>query len=236
MKLCGCVAFFMSAIPPLSTTALRRLSLNNPVYTALKSGHHLLAGVDEAGVGPLAGPVVAAAVLLNPYIPPPPLSHLDDSKRLSSRRRAALRRTLQSHPAFKVSISIMSAAEIDRVNIFHARMEVMRRAVEGLSVRPKLLFVDGSRELQGLDGIVQRPVVGGDGKISLIAMASVVAKELRDEVMREMDEVYPHYGFGKHKGYATREHLHGLKMYGPCEIHRRSFRPVQDSEDAIRPV
>lgn len=135
-----------------------------------------------------------------------------------------------------VSVSVISAAEVDRVNILHARMDAMKRAVEELSVRPRLLFVDGSRELEGLNGTVQRPIVGGDGKVSVVAMASIVAKEVRDDIMRDMDEIYPCYGFGKHMGYATKEHLERLRIHGPCEIHRRSFKPVRDAESATRCV
>lgn len=181
-----------------------------------------MAGVDEVGRGPLAGPVVAAAVILPRDAD---LAGLDDSKRLTARRRAAL--AAQIHARAVVSIAQASAAEIDSLNILQATMLAMRRAVAGLAVPAAALLVDGNRVPAGLD-VVAEAIVGGDASESAIAAASIVAKVHRDRLMAALDATYPGYDFARHAGYGTPAHLAALRRLGPCPAHRRSFRPVRD--------
>ncbi|HID10047.1 MAG TPA: ribonuclease HII [Candidatus Latescibacteria bacterium] len=181
----------------------------------------LVAGVDEAGRGPLAGPVVACAVVLPPWTS---LPGLDDSKKLSPLQRERLYSCIRD-VAVAISVARAEAEEIDRLNIHQASLLAMRRAVEGLGVEPEYVLVDGrffpEVELPG------EAIVGGDGRSLCIAAASVVAKVLRDRLMAEYDRVYPQYGFARHKGYPTPEHLRALRKHGPCPIHRISFRGVK---------
>ncbi len=184
-----------------------------------------LAGVDEAGRGPLAGPVVAAAVILNAD---DPVSGLADSKTLSAERRAELAREI-SQRALAWSVAWSDAAEIDRLNILQATLLAMRRAILGLRIAPAYVAVDGNRlpnlSFHGrrLDGCA---VIGGDAMVPAISAASIIAKVRRDEIMRDMDLVYPQYGFRRHKGYATADHRERLLKFGPCRQHRWSFSPV----------
>lgn len=183
-----------------------------------------VAGVDEAGRGPLAGPVVAAAVILDPRRR---IRGLADSKRLApqERERLALRITARS-AAWAVAWA--ERAEIDSLNILGATMLAMRRAIIGLPRRPHRVLVDGNRlpELAdlGCDGLA---VVGGDGRVPAISAASIIAKVTRDEIMRGLDRLHPGYGFARHKGYCTRLHFESLATHGPCEAHRVSFAPVR---------
>lgn len=181
----------------------------------------MIAGVDEAGRGPLAGPVVAAAVIL-------PLDGtiegLDDSKRLSSERRRQLESVIRER-ALRWHVSLATVAEIDRLNILQATLLAMRRAVEGLGVSPAMVLVDGNRD-PGL-GLPTRTVVGGDRLHAEISAASILAKEYRDREMRRLAGDHPEYGFDRHKGYPTRTHLEALRRHGPCAHHRRSFSPVR---------
>ncbi|HBE74122.1 MAG TPA: ribonuclease HII [candidate division Zixibacteria bacterium] len=192
----------------------------------LGTGARPLAGVDEAGRGPLAGPVVAAAVVLPPK---PLLEGIDDSKRLSPKRRQALLRLILEN-AEAVGLGIIDAELIDRINILRATEQAMRFALCGLIVKPALILFDGPRIPKdlppGCRGLPARAVVGGDAKSYCVAAASIVAKCVRDAIMREYDRQHPGYGFAKHKGYGTREHLECLGRMGPCPIHRRSFGPV----------
>ena len=185
----------------------------------------LVAGVDEAGRGPLAGPVVAGAVILDPL---QPIDGLDDSKRLSPARREALAIEIKSK-ALAWSVSWADAAEIDSLNILHATMLAMRRAVLGLRVRPRLVEVDGNR-LPNLEignrRIAGKAIVGGDALVEAISAASILAKVRRDAIMCEVDQLYPGYGFAQHKGYGTALHRESLDRLGPCPQHRWSFRPV----------
>jgi ribonuclease HII len=176
------------------------------------------AGVDEVGRGPLAGPVVACAVVLRPdaFLP-----GLDDSKRLTPRRRAALGEGIRAQ-AVAWCVAEATVEEIDRLNIAQASFLAMRRALAGLGLRPDHVLVDGFR-LPAWPG-PQTPIVGGDGLSNSIAAASVLAKLHRDEAMTALDRVWPGYGFARHKGYATPEHLAALRRLGPCPLHRRSFR------------
>lgn len=181
-----------------------------------------VAGVDEVGRGPLAGPVMAAAVILNPAHLP---EGLDDSKKLTTRRREALYQVLQE--SAEISVGMATVAEIDEINILQASMLAMRRAVEGLAVRPDHVLVDGNRVPQGL-GIPATPVVGGDGKSLSIAAASIVAKVCRDRLMVDLAQQHPGYGWETNKGYPSKSHRLALQNLGVTPHHRRSFRPVHN--------
>lgn len=196
------------------------------------SGLNLIAGIDEAGRGPLAGPVVAAAVFapkdLCEQFFVGPWKLLNDSKRLTDRSRRAFFLSITSTQDVSFGIGICSPREIDELNILRATHLAMSRAVSALSVAPELVLVDGLR-VKGLP-VEHEAIVGGDGKSMLIAAASVIAKVTRDNLMIEADRNYPRYGFAKHKGYGTAFHLNALREHGPCPEHRRSFAPVRQSE------
>lgn len=181
----------------------------------------LVAGVDEAGRGPLAGPVVAAAVILDPARP---VNGLDDSKRLAPAERERLAVQIRDR-ALAWSVGRAGVAEIDRLNILQATFLAMRRAVAALDPAPDYALVDGNR-WPGLS-CPGEPVVGGDGKVAAIAAASILAKTVRDAEMAALDRRYPGYGFAAHKGYPTPAHLEALRRLGPCPEHRRSFAPVR---------
>jgi len=185
----------------------------------------LVAGVDEAGRGPLAGPVVAGAVILDPT---QHIDGLDDSKKLSPAKREALVLEIESK-ALAWSVSWADASEIDSLNILHATMLAMRRALLGLRLRPRLVEVDGNR-LPNLDfgsvRIAGNAIVGGDARIPAISAASILAKVRRDAIMCDVDQLYPGYGFAQHKGYGTVLHRDSLQRLGPCPQHRWSFRPL----------
>jgi ribonuclease HII len=180
-----------------------------------------VAGVDEAGRGPLAGPVSAAAVILDPDRPIP---GLDDSKKLTPARRDALDLEIRER-SLAWSIAWASAEEIDRINILQASMLAMQRAVAALSIRPRRVLVDGNRCPDV--GCEARAVIGGDGLVPSIGAASILAKVARDRLMGDLDRVFPGYGFAVHKGYPTRAHIEALRRLGPCPEHRRSFGPVR---------
>ena len=186
----------------------------------------LVAGVDEAGRGPLAGPVVAAAVILRPDLV---IDGLRDSKQLAATRRDALAREIRSK-ALCWSVAWADRAEIDALNILAATMLAMRRAVLGLAVTPAGIQVDGNRlpnvRVSGrrVDG---EAIVGGDASVPAISAASIIAKTVRDQIMVEMDSLYPLYEFARHKGYGTEIHRERLREHGPCREHRTSFAPVR---------
>ncbi len=184
----------------------------------------LVAGVDEAGRGPLAGPVVAAAVILDELAP---VSGLADSKVLSPRRRELLFDQIRAR-ALCCSIAIATVEEIDRLNILQATLLAMRRAVEGLRLRPHRVVVDGNRV--PLLPMTVAALVKGDAKVSAISAASILAKVQRDRWCVDLHAQYPDYGFATHKGYPTAEHLAALRRHGPCAAHRRSFAPVRAAE------
>ncbi len=186
----------------------------------VRDGTRCVAGVDEVGVGPLAGPVVAAAVVLPDRCA---LPGLDDSKRVSAKDRARLDAVIRQQ-ATAFAIAEVWNADIERLNIYWAALEAMRRCVAGLTVRPDHVLVD-ARTIPQL-GIPQTSIVQGDARDGSIAAASILAKVHRDELMRRMDERHPGYGFARHKGYGTAEHLEALRRLGPCRIHRRGFAPV----------
>jgi len=180
-----------------------------------------VAGVDEAGRGPLAGPVVAAAVMLDPQRP---IEGLTDSKQLTARRRHAIDGAVRER-ALAVGIARAEVAEIDALNILHASLAAMARAVASLAVVPAMVRVDGNRA-PPLD-MPTEMVVGGDGLDAAIEAAAIVAKVERDRLLVALDETHPGYGFAGHKGYGTRAHLEALHRLGPCPAHRRSFAPVR---------
>lgn len=183
-----------------------------------------VAGIDEAGRGPLAGPVVAAAVVLPPGIR---LPGLDDSKKLTAARRDALYAALTGSPGVCWASAHLDSSEVDRWNILRATHRAMRQAFLALKPRPEHALIDG---LPVPDfPCPQTALVGGDGRSLSIAAASIIAKVERDRAMRELDVKYPEYGFSKHKGYPTPEHLARLREHGPCPVHRRSFSPVAQS-------
>ena len=190
----------------------------------------LVAGVDEAGRGPLAGPVVVAAVILDPARP---IRGLDDSKYLSEARRNVLEPRIRER-ALAFSVIEIDVGEIDRVNIFQATMLGMSRALAALALAPGLALIDGNRLPKQLR-CPARAVVGGDASEPSISAASILAKVARDRRMTALDAQFPGYGFARHKGYPTPEHLDCLARLGPCAHHRRSFAPVRDLLDAALP-
>ena len=181
----------------------------------------LMAGVDEAGRGPLAGPVVAAAVMLDELHP---IKGLADSKVLTALRRERLYDEIRAK-ALCFSIAQASVEEIDTLNILQATMLAMRRAVQGLRLKPQLVLVDGNR-IPVMD-VRAEAIVRGDALIPAISAASILAKVWRDRACQDLDLQFPQYGFAQHKGYGTSQHLAALKEYGPCDAHRRSFAPVR---------
>lgn len=180
----------------------------------------LVAGVDEAGRGPLAGPVVAAAVILDERAP---IAGLNDSKKLTAARREKLYDEIRAK-ALCCSIAIASVEEVDRLNILQATMLAMQRAVEGLRLKPVCVLVDGNR-LPRLE-VPAEAIVKGDALVASISAASILAKVHRDRWCEEIDRLYPQYGFAAHKGYGTALHLSALQAHGACPEHRRSFSPV----------
>ena len=185
-----------------------------------------VAGVDEAGRGPLAGPVVAAAVILDPSRP---IDGLADSKKLSAARREQLADDIRQC-AIAWSVAWADRAEIDALNILLATMLAMRRSIIGLRVEPAAVLVDGNRlpDLRfNARQIRGEAIVGGDNKVAAISAASIIAKTTRDRIMLDLDHLYPDYEFARHKGYGTEVHRQHLQQFGPCEHHRRSFAPVR---------
>lgn len=180
-------------------------------------GLHLICGVDEAGRGPLAGPVCAAAVILPEHLQIP---GLNDSKKLTDKKRRELFPIIQEQ-AVAWGIGLASETEIDEINILQATFLAMRRALEQLNARPEIALIDGNRETDF--GLPVKTVVKGDSLSANIAAASVLAKVTRDNIMVEMAEQYPEYGFEIHKGYGTKAHYEALRTYGPCPIHRKTF-------------
>ena len=181
----------------------------------------LVCGVDEAGRGPLAGPVYAAAVILDPAWH---IAGLADSKVLSASRRLELAKQIRLH-ALAWAIASASVAEIDAINILQASLLAMRRAVQQLSVAPSAVLVDGNQ--CPVIGYPVRAIVKGDSKIPAISAASILAKTARDAEMLRLHQLYPRYGLDRHKGYPTAAHLAALELHGACEIHRRSYAPIR---------
>lgn len=188
-------------------------------------GCSCIAGVDEAGRGCLAGPVVAGAVVFLDRAALP--DELNDSKKLTRAQRARMFGEMTQDSRLIWASGSASVEEIDEINILRASHLAMRRAVDALAQKPGHLIVDGLRV--DVLGEAQTPLVGGDGISPSVAAASIIAKETRDRLMEELETGYPGYGFGKHKGYGTKQHLEALSSLGPCVIHRRSFGPVRQS-------
>jgi ribonuclease HII len=184
----------------------------------------LIAGVDEAGRGPLAGPVVAAAVILDPV---QRIRGLRDSKLLTPTAREELAVLIRAR-AIAWAVAESDVAEIDALNILQATLLAMRRAIERLTTQPEVAWIDGLHCPQV--GCPTRAIVDGDRLIAAIAAASILAKTTRDALLVELDRSYPAYGFARHKGYATPEHLAALRLHGPCPVHRRYFAPVAQTE------
>ena len=185
---------------------------------AVNSGFSCICGVDEAGRGPLAGPVCAAAVILPAGAV---IEGLDDSKKLTEKKREKLYDIIKE-TAVAYSVAYGTLEEIETVNILEATYLAMNRAIEGLTVKPDFALIDGNRVPRGIK-IPCETIVKGDSKSMSVAAASVLAKVTRDRLMLEYDKKYPEYNFKKHKGYGTKEHTELIKQYGPCEIHRLSF-------------
>ncbi|MFY0657883.1 MAG: ribonuclease HII [Neptunomonas phycophila] len=189
-------------------------------WAQLRSQYSLIAGVDEVGRGPLIGNVVTAAVILDPL---KPISGLADSKKLTAKRRDALYEEIIQN-ALAYSVAFATPQEIDEINILHATMLAMQRAVLQLAVLPEYVMIDGNRCPD-----IPFPceaVVKGDSRVAEISAASIVAKVVRDREMEALDLAYPDYGFAKHKGYPTAAHMAALEKFGPLDMHRRSFKPV----------
>lgn len=195
------------------------LELESALWSA---GVERIAGVDEAGVGPLAGPVVAAAVIFEPSVR---IAGVDDSKKLPAARREQLADEIRSR-ALDWAVGQAEVEEIDRLNVYHAAILAMRRAVEGLAEPPDHVLLD-ARQIPDL-GIPQEPIVKGDGRSFTIAAASILAKTHRDALMDRLDRHHPEYGFSRHKGYGTEEHQAAIREHGPCPAHRMSYQAIHE--------
>lgn len=185
----------------------------------------LIAGVDEVGRGPLAGPVLAAAVILNPQ---EKIIGLADSKILSAKKREQLFPVIQEK-CFAWAIGRAEVEEIDTINIFQATLLAMQRAIEALPIQPHKILVDGTHCPKCKFVCDMEAIINGDALIPSISAASIIAKVTRDKIMADYDLHYPEFGFAAHKGYGTKQHLTALKKHGPCPIHRHSFAPVKNS-------
>ena len=186
-----------------------------------REGFRTVAGVDEVGIGPLAGPVVAACVILTGRV-----RSLDDSKKLTAQKRVRLFESIIS--SAHVGVGIVDNTHIDSTDILKASLRAMKLALLSIPVKPDALLVDGIRTLPGV-ALHQLAVKHGDARSSSLAAASIIAKVIRDAVMDDYDVLYPHYGFAEHKGYGTKLHISMLRKFGPCPIHRLSYEPVQAS-------
>ena len=196
---------------------------------AYKNGARIIAGIDEAGRGPLAGPVVAGAAIL-----PPKFRHktLTDSKQLTEQQRNDIYAELTANPEFHWAVGVSDVDVIDHYNILRATWRAMQLALDALAVRPDHVLVDGLRV--PLIGVTQTAIVKGDAKSFSIAAASVMAKVTRDRMMLTIHEQFPQYNFAQHKGYGTPEHLAALDQYGPSPVHRKSFAPVRETIEPVQ--
>lgn len=185
-------------------------------------GYQIIAGVDEAGRGPLAGPVVAAACILSRGLI---IEGVDDSKKLTAEKRKELYKILTEHPEVEFAVGIVHHHRIDAINILQASLEAMSIAVQNLTVSPDFLLIDGNQLPPTT--IASKAVIKGDSLSQSIAAASIIAKFTRDTIMVEMHEKWPEYGFNQHFGYATQQHLEAITKHGPCPIHRTSFEPIK---------
>lgn len=199
---------------------LEKMSIHEKRLMA--DGFTAIAGIDEAGRGPLAGPVVAVACILPPHAI---FEHLNDSKQLTSEMREHLYASLCSDPGTRFGLGVSDVLTIDRMNILQATFLAMRQAVAALKISPDYLLIDG-KHVPSFD-IPSLAIIEGDSHSVSIAAASILAKVTRDRMMVEFDLKWPDYGFKKHKGYATEEHLEAIRKLGPCPIHRKSFNPIK---------
>ena len=183
-----------------------------------KQGYKYICGIDEAGRGPLAGPVVVASAIMSEDSM---IEGVNDSKKVSEKKRELLYDKILEE-AISYSVSIISEKEIDKINILNATKEGLTQSIANLKVRPDLILVDALDKIDTL-GIPFKPIIKGDAKVYSISCASIIAKVTRDRIMRELDEIYPLYGFAGHKGYGTAKHIEAIKQFGLCDIHRRSF-------------
>lgn len=207
----------------------RLQALNRFEDAARAKGIEMLAGVDEAGRGPLAGPVVAAACIIPKGIY---FEGVDDSKKLTAKQRFDLYETIIRHSEVRYAVGIVDSEEIDRINILQATIKAMIMAVDGLNPKPELLLVDGL--LLPHPTISCQKIIGGDALSHSIAAASIIAKETRDRLMLDAHIKWPEYGFDRHKGYGTDMHCEALRMHGPCPIHRFSFEPIKSRSAAVQ--
>ncbi len=198
--------------------------MNKTQLTLHNKGFKLIAGFDEAGRGPLAGPVVAAAVILDPRVK---IIGLDDSKKLSPEKRNKLHKKIKKK-AIATGIGIIDNKLIDKINIYNATFKAMEKAYKKLDLNPEFLLVDGNQTIPSLN-VKQKAITDGDGKVNCIAAASILAKVTRDKIIDDYHSVYPEYGFIRNKGYGTREHISALEKYGPTSIHRFSFSVVSNN-------
>ncbi len=192
------------------------------------SGFASLGAIDEAGRGPLAGPVVAVCLVLTKetIVPPEILSQVKDSKKLAAAKRKKIAEKIkQVFP--QIGIGICDHQTIDRINILQAAFLAMKKALSDLPRRPPIILLDGRLPIPNLS-LPQQPIIKGDEKVFSIAAASIIAKVVRDDIMLKLDKKYPQYGFAQHKGYGTKMHLENLNRFGPCPVHRRSFKPVKN--------
>ncbi|QIL46571.1 ribonuclease HII [Vagococcus coleopterorum] len=188
----------------------------------LAQGYQLIAGIDEVGRGPLAGPVVSAAVILPPGLE---LPGVDDSKKLSEKRRGELVSLIEEH-ALAIGVGVMDEAVIDEVNIYQATKLAMVQAVQNLKIQPDFLLIDAMPLPEA--GIPFESIIKGDAKSTSIGAASIIAKEIRDQMMKDYDQQYPGYDFASNAGYGTKKHLDGLEKLGITPIHRKTFAPIKD--------
>ena len=192
-----------------------------------RKGYKYIAGIDESGRGPLAGPVVAAAVMIKKFsIFNFQFSKIKDSKKLNPKKREEFYKLITKNPAIKWGIGKVSEKVIDRINILEATKLAMKKATQKLNKRPKFLIIDGNFKIDLL--IPQKSIIKADEKVFSAAAASIIAKVTRDRIMRKYHKQYPEYGFDKHMGYPTKHHRKMLKKYGPCKIHRKTFSPCKD--------
>lgn len=188
-----------------------------------KKGYKMVVGLDEAGRGPLAGPVVASAVFVKPNSRIL-LKGINDSKKLSEKQREFLYNTLVNHKDIEWGIGMVSENVIDKINILEATKLAMKKAIDDLNIKSDFLLLDGNFKIES--DILQRSIIKGDQKVFSISAASVIAKVTRDRLMETYHKKYPQYGFDKHKGYGTKVHFASLQKFGPCKIHRKTFWPV----------
>lgn len=214
-----------------SKEELERLKLlKQAEESAMLNGYKTVAGVDEAGRGPLAGPVVCAACIIPPEVF---IVGVNDSKQLTPKQRSIIFEELTSHPDITYGVGIVAVEVIDTINILQATIQGMLKAVDALKIVPDFLLVDGLKLPH--PKISSQKMIRGDANSFAIAAASIIAKETRDRIMIEYHEEWPHYGFAQHKGYGTAFHCEALQKFGPCSIHRKSFEPVKSLLEAGQP-